>query len=105
MRDRILKAIEHVIAHYDAEIVANEKLFGPLETYSCRTVREAWNKTSAKLDAEEFDDLISIAEFHVGKVIFEASKVLTVVRTADLDRDIIYQEIAARAELAWGLIS
>jgi hypothetical protein len=99
VRDRILEALEHVISRYDAEIAAEGKVFGPLETYSCRSVREALKKTWDSLDAEEFDELISIAEFHVGKVILEASKFLTVVRTADLDREILHLEIAAREEM------
>ena len=104
MNDRILEAIECVISLCDAEIVARNKVFGPLETYSCQTVNEALRVISRKLDGEEFEELNAIAEFHVGRVITQASKFLRVVRTADLDRETILQEILARPEVALGLI-
>lgn len=97
----IKSAIEKVLRMWANEILLNTKKFGPYETYSCAEVINAQSSVSHKLDQDEYDEIISIADFHVGRMALEASKYVKILRVSELDKDLLFKEISAREELAF----
>lgn len=100
-KSRIEAIIDHILKMWGEAIYLETKSFGPLETYSCKSISLVHRRVSSSIDLQDYDELVGIVEFHIGRIALEASKYITVLRPSELDREIILKEVCAREEIAF----
>ncbi len=96
-----LSVVKRVVALYPQTITCSDKKFGP-GNHMCRSLASYSRK--ARDDFESLDwkghiEFAGIALDFVGAALKDASKYLTLIRTADLDHEVILTDIEAREDI------
>lgn len=94
--------VEKVLDLFPQTITCSDKKLGP-GNYMCRSLASHSRKARDDFEGVEWGCDIEFAGIvldFVGAALKDASKYLTVVRPADLDRDMILADIQAREDIA-----
>tara|TARA_Y100001968_G_scaffold200861_1_gene184432 strand:- start:197 stop:553 length:357 start_codon:yes stop_codon:yes gene_type:complete len=100
-RQRLVEILDELASLWPSKIVCEDKIFG-VDNYSCRSLILISRNVREKFERQDWGgdiEIAGVAMDFLGMAIKDASKYLCVVRSDDLDFDLVVSNIQSRDDI------